>query len=135
MRFNQFDPKKTIESQLKELFNDLNEIGIKIKESTKYHSGYGEGVCLILTQLLDKYLISQNYIFKKPNFVNGKNEDNDVEDIVEDFNFSGNNNNIKENTNVNVNNNFNCKIGNYKPFNFTINKRFNSGKSSETQGN
>lgn len=29
-------------------------------------NGYGEGVCLIITQLLDKYLVNQNFIFKKP---------------------------------------------------------------------
>ncbi len=37
-------------------------------DNAKFANGYGEGICLILTQLLDKYLINQNFIFKKPKF-------------------------------------------------------------------
>ncbi len=37
-------------------------------DNSKFINGYGEGICLILTQLLDKYLINQNFIFKKPKY-------------------------------------------------------------------
>ena len=46
----------------------MKNIGIKIIDNNKFTNGYGEAVCLILTQLLDKYLINQNFIFKKPKF-------------------------------------------------------------------
>ena len=138
MKFNQFDNKRTIEAQLHELLDDLKSIGIKIIENSKYQNGYGEGICLILTQLLDKYLINQNFIFRKPLLTsNEENEENNNEEIMEDFqsvNVNYNNNNQNEKLNGLNSNNFNAKIGNYNPFNFTINKRFNSGKSSTTQG-
>jgi hypothetical protein len=139
LKFNQFDNKRTIEALLHELLDDLKSIGIKIIENSKYQNGYGEGICLILTQLLDKYLINQNFIFRKPLLTsNEKNEENNNEEIMEDFqsvnvNYN-NNNNQNEKLNGLNSNNFNAKIGNYNPFNFTINKRFNSGKSSTTQG-
>jgi uncharacterized protein with von Willebrand factor type A (vWA) domain len=134
VKFNQYDSKRTIESQLHNLLGDLKTIGIKIIENTKYQSGYGEGVCLILTQLLDKYLINQNFIFKKPILLGDeKNEENNVDEIMEDNNENNNNNQQIEKSNG-LNNNFYGKTGSYKPFNFTINKRFNSGKSTTTQG-
>ena len=51
----------------KELVNELKSVKIKILDSAKLYNGFGEGVCLIVTQLLDKILISYNYIFYKPN--------------------------------------------------------------------
>ena len=137
LKFIQFDNKKTIDIQLNELLNDLRSIGIKIIENTKYQNGYGEGICLILTQLLDKYLINQNFIFKKPIFsTKEENEENENDEIIEDLpNVNNNNPNEKLNGYNNSNsNNFLAKTGSYKPFNFTINKRFNSGKSSTTEG-
>ncbi len=44
----------------------MRSIGIKTSENSKILLGYGEGICLVLTQLLDKYLINQNFIFQKP---------------------------------------------------------------------
>ena len=41
---------------------------IKVLQNSKFKYGYGEGICLVLTQLCDKYLIKQNFIFKKPKF-------------------------------------------------------------------
>jgi hypothetical protein len=98
--------------------------------------------------LLDKYLINQNFIFKKPIFsTNEENEEKENDEIIEDYqnvnnnndsktnNINNNNNNQNEKLNgLNNNNNSLGKTGSYKPFNFTINKRFNSGKSSTTQG-
>ena len=56
--------------------NILQEIDIKFKKNlqikvlfnSRFKYGYGDGVCLVLTQLCDKYLIKQNFIFKKPKF-------------------------------------------------------------------
>lgn len=138
MKLNHFDPRKTIEGQLNNLIGDLKSIGIKIIENSKYHNGYGEGICLILTQLLDKYLINQNFIFKKPLLVNNEqDEENNIDEIVEDYqnvNVNNNNNNQGHARIGGFNNNFCAKPGSYKPFNFTINKRFNSGKSNTTDG-
>jgi len=41
---------------------------IKVLFNSRFKYGYGDGVCLVLTQLCDKYLIKQNFIFKKPKF-------------------------------------------------------------------
>jgi hypothetical protein len=88
--------------------------------------------------LLDKYLINQNFIFKKPIFsTKDENEENENDEIIEDLPNVNNNNNPNEKLNGYNNsnsNNFLAKTGSYKPFNFTINKRFNSGKSSTTEG-
>jgi hypothetical protein len=120
---------------LNELLADLKSIGIKIIENSKYQNGYGEGICLILTQLLDKYLINQNFIFKKPNF-NSKDQDEDEKDEIvdESQNVNINNNQQQSGEKLNgLNNNFYAKTGSYKP-NLTGNKRFNSGKPNTTQG-
>lgn len=126
----------------------MKGIGIKIIENSKYQNGYGEGVCLVLTQLLDKYLINQNFIFKKPIFFTEETQEqmqNDFEEVIlEDPNIT--NNNHKNNQNFNYNssntNNFYAKNNSAKvnPNNTTsynthsATKRFNSGKSSTTQG-
>jgi hypothetical protein len=68
IKFKKFDKKKTLDAQINELTNDLKNVGIKIVENAKFSNGYGEAICLVLTQLLDKYLINQNFIFKKPKF-------------------------------------------------------------------
>lgn len=76
-----------------------------------------------------------NYIFKKPllqekiDDINGNNENEIIEEYIEG-NFNNNNNVSNSNSkNVNYNNN-----SNNKPFNFVVNKRFNSGKSVAYQG-
>ena len=67
IKFKKYDKKKQQEIQMQELLNDLKNLQIKVLfNSFKY--GYGDGVCLVLTQLCDKYLIKQNFIFKKPKF-------------------------------------------------------------------
>jgi len=144
VKFKKFDKKRTIEAQLMDLINDLKAIGIKIIENSKYQNGYGEGVCLILTQLLDKYLINQNFIFNKPIFNEGNEENKDNyeldEVILEDNNFNYLNvNNNKSNNQIDkiTNNNF-YNISNTKNRNmglgFSNSKRFHSGKSTTTQG-
>lgn len=139
-----FDNKKTIESHLNDLLAELKSIGIKIIENSKYQNGYGEGICLVLTQLLDKYLINQNFIFKKPILISKeKDSENEIDEIIEDYqnvnNNNGNNSEKISNNNNSTNNsdkfnNFYAKTGAYRPFNFTVNKRFNSGKSTTTEG-
>jgi len=67
--------------------SDLKYLDIKIIENIKLSSilnGYGEGICLIITQLLDKYLVNQNFIFKKPN-LDSKNKQQDLDFIFEEF--------------------------------------------------
>lgn len=77
IKFKKFDKKRSQDTQINELINDLKKIGIKVIDNGKFSNGYGEAICLILTQLLDKYLVNQNFIFKKPKF--------DTEDIIEDI--------------------------------------------------
>lgn len=61
-----FPRKKNYGEMMKDLTLAIKSMGIKIISTAKLHNGFGEGVCLVITQLLDRYLISQNYIFKKP---------------------------------------------------------------------
>jgi hypothetical protein len=68
IKFKRYDKKRTQEIQISELLNDLKSVGIKVVDNGKFTIGYGEGICLILTQLLDKYLINQNFIFKRPKY-------------------------------------------------------------------
>ena len=77
IKFKKFDKKRSQDTQINELINDLKKIGIKVIDNGKFSNGYGEAICLILTQLLDKYLVNQNFIFKKPKF--------DTEEIIEDI--------------------------------------------------
>ena len=65
---NMYDKKKQQEIQMQELLNDLKNLQIKVLFNSRFKYGYGDGVCLVLTQLCDKYLIKQNFIFKKPKF-------------------------------------------------------------------
>ena len=68
IKFKKYDKKKQQEIQLQELLNDLKNLQIKVLFNSRFKYGYGDGVCLVLTQLCDKYLIKQNFIFKKPKF-------------------------------------------------------------------
>lgn len=43
-------------------------MGIEVIDITKLPLGYGDDCIIILTQLLDRYLIDQNFTFHKPNF-------------------------------------------------------------------
>lgn len=136
-----------------DLINDLKAIGIKIIENSKYQNGYGEGVCLVLTQLLDKYLINQNFIFKKPVLNFGEEDEggeiNDFDEVITEDNnlnyINGNNkehfaNQIEKITNNNFyanggsNSNANMKNRNISTA-YSTSKRFHSGKSNTTQGN
>ena len=68
IKFKKYDKKKQQEVQMQELLNDLKNLQIKVLFNSRFKYGYGDGVCLVLTQLCDKYLIKQNFIFKKPKF-------------------------------------------------------------------
>ena len=68
VKFKKYDKKKQQEIQIQELLNDLKNLQIKVLFNSRFKYGYGDGVCLVLTQLCDKYLIKQNFIFKKPKF-------------------------------------------------------------------
>lgn len=146
IKYKKFDKKRTIEAQLMDLINDLKAIGIKIIENSKYQNGYGEGVCLVLTQLLDKYLINQNFIFNKPKFNSGIEENKDHNEFDEvilednnlnDLNLNNNGSNyanqIEKITNNNFYNNGNSKNRNLNTA-YSTSKRFHSGKSTTTQG-
>jgi len=153
IKLKKYDRKRQIEPQLLDLINDLKAIGIKIIENSKYQNGYGEGICLVLTQLLDKYLINQNFIFKKPVLNYGEEEGKEVNDfdevITEDNNLNyinGNNNKehfanqiekVATNSNFYVNgagnNSGSLKNRNISPA-YSTSKRFHSGKSTTTQG-
>ena len=68
IKFKKYDKKKPQDVQIQELLNDLKNLQIKVLFNSRFKFGYGDGVCLVLTQLCDKYLIKQNFIFKKPKF-------------------------------------------------------------------
>jgi len=92
IKFREFDRKRTSEGQLNDLLTDLKYLDIKIIDNIKLSSifnGYGEGICLVITQLLDKYLVNQNFIFKKPNIdTKNKNQQSDFffeEPIIHDY--------------------------------------------------
>ena len=68
IKFKKYDKKKAQDVQIQELLNDLKNLQIKVLFNSRFKFGYGDGVCLVLTQLCDKYLIKQNFIFKKPKF-------------------------------------------------------------------
>lgn len=114
-------------------------MGVKVIETSKYQNGYGEGVCLILTQLLDKYLINQNFIFKKPKFVEElvKEIQNDFEEVILEENNDRSNkdnsstNNFGNNTFNTFNSNFYFRSGNGSATGGK--KRFSSAFSSNTQ--
>lgn len=133
IKIKKFDKKKSIDVQLNDLMNDLKSVGVKIIESSKFSMGYGEGVCLIITQLLDKYLINQNFIFKKPKFVDTEPVEeiqNDFEEIVlEDRDQLQSEKNLTQN-NFNSNTNFYFRT----TAKTTAKKRWNSAQSNFTQG-
>ena len=66
------------EDLLKKLLTQLKQLDIKIIDNSKLINGFGEAACLILTQLLDKYLISLNFSFSKPIFNNKKKKPIDL---------------------------------------------------------
>ena len=68
IKFKKYDKQTQQEIQIQELLNDLKNLQIKVLYNSRFKYGYGDGVCLVLTQLCDKYLIKQNFIFKKPKF-------------------------------------------------------------------
>jgi len=118
IKFKKFDKKRSVDGQLNDLLSELKQIGIKILENSKLNNGYGEGVCLILTQLLDKYLIIRNFIFKKAKL---QEEEKivleDIQNINEEFI-------LEENLNIN---NLNMKNTNFttQTISATENIRFN----------
>jgi hypothetical protein len=150
IKYKKFDKKRSVDGQLNDLISELKQIGVKILENSKLNNGYGEGVCLILTQLLDKYLIIRNYIFKKPKLAEKEsvvieeiqNEFREV--ILEDnlnintFNQKTKNNTTQtvcypDNTNFNLKNNLTLKDIVKMRFS-SGRKRWSSAMSNLTQG-
>ncbi len=133
IKFRKYDKKRTVEGQLSDLLNELKTLGIKIIDNSKFVNGYGEGICLIITQLLDKYLINQNFIFKKPKFIQSEpNEEiqNDFEEVILDEKEP-----IQNDKNF-TQNNFNSHTNFYfrSTAKTTAKKRWNSAMSNLTQG-
>lgn len=138
IKFKRFDKKRTIETQLNELITELKQTGIKIVESSKYQKGYGEGICLILTQLLDKYLINQNFIFKRAKLVETTVNElpSDFEEVILEDNI-----NLNSNTHYNTGgsdkplSSYNVRNNLAKPTTYSASKRYSSVSSATTQGN
>ena len=103
VKFKKYDKKKPQEPQIQDLLNDLKNLSVKVLINSRFKYGYGDGVCLVLTQLCDKYLIKQNFIFKKPKFKDiqeiQKIKEN-TDDILLEENI-GTNIGFKANTNYN----------------------------------
>lgn len=134
IKFKKFDKKRTVEAQLSDLINDLKSIGVKIIDNSRYQNGYGEGVCLILTQLLDKYLINQNFVFSKPKLIENKIEEiqNDFEEVIleESNNNSGS---CIQNNSDKTRENFRNTPNSSKFQRYSASKRY-SALSNTTQG-
>ena len=103
VKFKKYDKKKPQDAQIQDLLNDLKNLQVKILINSRFKYGYGDGVCLILTQLCDKYLIKQNFIFKKPKFKDVQ-EIEKIKEYSEDIPLEeniGTNIGFKSNTNYN----------------------------------
>lgn len=103
VKFKKYNKKKPQEPQIQDLINDLKSLDIKYLNNSRFKYGYGDGVCLVLTQLCDKYLIKQNFIFKKPKFRDIQ-EIEKIKDYPEDILLEeniGTNIGFKANTNYN----------------------------------
>lgn len=136
IKFKKYDKKRSADGQLSDLLTDLKQIGIKVIENSRYLNGYGEGVCLILTQLLDKYLINQNFIFKRPLFSEVQTTqliEQDIDEIIIDPQ------NEKIMTQIGFTVNYFRQTGTASSKNRFYSgvgkKRFNSAVSNTTQGN
>lgn len=147
-----FEKKRNVDLMLNDLMASLKSIGIKILESAKLSNGFGEGVCLIITQLLDRYLITENYVFGKPvydffldnnrnsNKSKGQNKDNKNNGIYGDNKRVGTSNGLS-------NNNANCSINGIKrnnsksfsnkknPLNNDSNKQINTNINNYSNSN
>ena len=105
VKFKKYDKKKPQDAQIQELLNDLKNLQVKVLLNSRFKFGYGDGVCLVLTQLCDKYLIKQNFIFKKPKFKDVQ-EIEKIKEYPEDIPLEdniGTNIGFKSNTNYNFN--------------------------------
>ena len=100
VKFKKYDKKKPQDAQIQDLLNDLKNLQVKVLINSRFKYGYGDGVCLVLTQLCDKYLIKQNFIFKKPKFKDIEKIKDNPEDILLEENI-GTNIGFKSNTNYN----------------------------------
>ena len=103
IKFKKYDKKKPQDVQIQDLLNDLKNLQVKVLINSRFKYGYGDGVCLVLTQLCDKYLIKQNFIFKKPKFQDVQ-EIEKIKEYPEDIPLEeniGTNIGFKSNTNYN----------------------------------
>lgn len=109
----------------------MKSLDVKIIDNAKFQTGFGEGICLVLTQLLDKYLINQNFIFKKPklNVDEVKEIQSDFEEVI-----------LEDNGNAYLNPPITDKpqshgqSGSSKTYNYSAGKRYSAISSATTQG-
>jgi len=122
IKFKKYDKKKQQEIQMQELLNDLKNLQIKVLFNSRFKYGYGDGVCLVLTQLCDKYLIKQNFIFKKPKF-QGIQEIEKIKEYPDDIP-------LEENigTNIGFKSNTNYNFSGYKSIGGGSKSKFYSGQ-------
>jgi estrogen-related receptor beta like 1 len=109
IEFKQYDKTLKNEVQLNELVSKLQKNKIKVVVNNRFKYGYGDSVCSVITQLCDKYLMNQNYIFKTPKFNKNKENkviiENNFDDIILEDNINTNIG-FKANTNYNFGNHF-----------------------------
>ena len=122
VKFKKYDKKKPQDIQLQELLNDLKNLQIKILYNSRFKYGYGDGVCLVLTQLCDKYLIKQNFIFKKPKFQDIQ-EIEKIKEYPDDIPLEEN-----INTNIGFKSNTNYNFSGYKSIGGGSKSKFYSGQ-------
>ncbi|MCQ2816851.1 MAG: protein kinase [archaeon] len=143
IKFQRYNTGQSREEQMNNLISILKSMDVKVLQNSKFKYGYGEGVCLVLTQLCDKYLIKQNFIFKKPKFV-GKEKKISKEDSNKDFDRImvedkiGTQIGFKANTNYNFGMNFKPGLAshnNSNRFSGVSKKRFNSATSTGSNTN
>ena len=122
VKFKKYDKKKPQDAQIQELLNDLKNLQVKVLLNSRFKFGYGDGVCLILTQLCDKYLIKQNFIFKKPKFQDIQ-EIEKIKDYPEDIPLEDN-----IDTNLGFKSNTNYNFGGFKSIGGGSKTKFYSGQ-------
>ena len=113
IKFKKYDKKKPHVNQMNDLIAELKNMDIKIIKNSRFKYGYGEGICFALTQLCDKYLMAQNFIFEHPIFednINNVEIRSNFDDIVIEDNI-GTNIGFKSNTNYNFASQFKSSMG------------------------
>jgi hypothetical protein len=79
-----FKTNKTSEEAIQRLVRDCKKFGVKFMpyfEEQQLIHGYGESVCFLIDDLLNRELIRRDYKFEEPLIPNDSDEEDDLEEI------------------------------------------------------